>query len=420
MNRSNNISASSLFRPNRFDLPIKKIYANYRERKIESSFGTDIYKEHLRLWNGFKEYNRPEKNSWASFKKEFDHILDSIRDNGFDKNISEIVIDSENRLLNGSHRTVACAQYGIEGSFKLGLNIRDGQRDCGFEMFEKLGLGRDYMDASALEMAKTNKDLYIVSLFPSAVGKDEEVEEILNKKGEIAYKRTVDLNKNGAVNYMRHCYDGEEWVGNWQNNFYGFRLKASMCFKEPGPMRVYLVEFADIKTVIKTKELIRDIYKISKNSVHINDTHEETIKLSRAVFNKNSIHFMNNAKLKKYDNFIEQLSYFKKYINDNNLDVEDYCVTASSILSIYGLREGNDLDYLHKGEEIKGHPMIHSHNEYGIGKYHTNTDNILYNPLNHFYFNDIKFSSIETVVKLKLKRKENKDIIDLGLIKCIL
>ena len=140
------------------------------------------------------------------------------------------------------------------------------------------------------------------------------------------------------------------------------------------------------------------------------------MRLARCLLNNNSIHFMNNSNLPPYQNFQEQLNYFKNWIIQNGLDIEDYCVSASSILSMYGLREGNDLDYLHNGLEIQGHNMVHSHNEYGIDKYHTHRDDIIYNPLNHFYYDDIKFASLDVVKQLKQKRGEPKDIIDIKFI----
>jgi hypothetical protein len=210
-------------------------------------------------------------------------------------------------------------------------------------------------------------------------------------------------------------YYGEQWAGGWDNNFAGFRDKAGLCFTDEGPVRVYLVEFDNVVLAQSVKIQIRDIYNISNHSVHINDTYEETMRLARVLLNDNSIHFMNNSNLVLYKNFQEQLNYFKHWIRANNLDIEDYCVTASSILSMYGLREGNDLDYLHNSLEIQGHDMIHSHNEYGIDRYHTHKDDIIYNPINHFYYSDIKFASLNVVKQLKQKRGESKDTRDLAL-----
>ena len=410
------LSTNDLFRPNRFDLPMKYLYAEYRDRNINSNFGLDMYKEHLRLWNGFKEYNRPEKNTFDAFKKEFDDILDSIKENGFDGNKSKIIIDSNEELLNGAHRTTACTLYNREAEFHIGQIYQDGQLDCGYKMFQDMGLNQIYLDSSALQLSRMNKNLFVVSIFPSAVGHDTEVENILNNNGTIAYKKIVNLNSNGAFNLMRQMYYGEAWAGGWDDNFGGFRDKARLCFTNSGPVRVYLVEFDNVDLAQSIKLQIRDIYKISNHSVHINDTHEETIRLSRVLFNDNSIHFMNNSNLLPYQNFQEQLNYFKNWIIQNGLDIEDYCVTASSILSMYGLREGNDLDYLHNGSEIQGHNMVHSHNEYGTDKYHTHRDDIIYNPVNHFYYDDIKFASLDVVKRLKEKRGEPKDFIDLELI----
>jgi glycosyltransferase involved in cell wall biosynthesis len=409
------VTVKDLFRPNRFDLPMKYLYAKFRENNIKSNFGLEIYKEHLRLWNGFKEYNRPEKNTFEAFQDEFDNILDSIKNDGFDGNKSKIVIDSDNRLLNGAHRTIGCILYNKKAEFFIGEKYKDGQLDCGYKMFEDMGLDGVYLDTSALQLCRMNKNLFVVTLFPSAVGHDDEVETVLSKNGTIAYKKNVNLNANGAFNLMRQMYYGEQWAGGWDNNFAGFRDKAGLCFTDEGPVRVYLVEFDNVVLAQSVKIQIRDIYNISNHSVHINDTYEETMRLARVLLNDNSIHFMNNSNLVLYKNFQEQLNYFKHWIRANNLDIEDYCVTASSILSMYGLREGNDLDYLHNSLEIQGHDMIHSHNEYGIDRYHTHKDDIIYNPINHFYYSDIKFASLNVVKQLKQKRGESKDTRDLAL-----
>ena len=111
------------------------------------------------------------------------------------------------------------------------------------------------------------------------------------------------------------------------------------------------------------------------------------------------------------------MNYFEQYLIENNLDFEDYCITASSVLSLYGLREGKDLDYLHFNPHIiKGHPDISSHNEYGVERYSKHKDDIIFNPENHFYYGNLKVASLEIVKALKEKRGEEKDYIDINLI----
>ena len=60
---------------------------------------------------------------------------------------------------------------------------------------------------------------------------------------------------------------------------------------------------------------------------------------------KNSIHYLN----KGTNNISQQtkqllVNYFNK-LNNNN---EDYCLTSSLIMEMYGLRQAKDIDYLHK------------------------------------------------------------------------
>ena len=407
------MDAATLFKWNRFDLPAKYLYAKFREKDINSTFGLELYKEHLRVWNNFVEYNNPHKNSFEKFKEVFDSLLDDVKTSGFDGDKSKIVINDQNYLLNGAHRTTACFLYKKD---VVTTTIGSGQANCDYNLFKGNGLSEFYMDSMAYELSKLNKQMLVVTIFPSAPGHDTEIETIIKKAGNIAYKKHVHLNENGAFNLMRQLYYNESWAGGWGNNFAGFRDKARFCFPNYSPVKVYLVEFTDISQAHPIKQQIRSIFNIGNHSVHINDSHAETIRAARVLFNKNSIHFMNKSKLKHYQGFEDQLNYFKTYIINNGLDSEDYCVSASSILSMYGLREGNDLDYLHKGPEITGHRLVHSHNKYGQGRYHTHKDNIIYNPENHFYFNDIKFASLNTIKLLKEKRGEPKDITDVRLL----
>jgi hypothetical protein len=64
--------------------------------------------------------------------------------------------------------------------------------------------------------------------------------------------------------------------------------------------------------------------------------------------------------------------------------------------------------------------MISSHNEYSNGRYDKTIDDIIYNPKNHFYYNGIKFASLDIVKSLKVNRWEEKDKIDVELINSVL
>lgn len=409
----------NVFSWNRLDVSIKSIFLNLKNK--HTTFGSKIYKEHLRVWNNFKEYNNPNKNTYEAFESDFVEIYNDMKSNKFDWIKSPVVIDNEGYLLNGAHRSAAAAKLNIDIKTTIGEDIKDGQKICDYRLFKSLNLDEKYMDAAALEMIRKNKDLLVVNIFPSAVGGREEVDNILNDSCNIAYKKHIKLNNTGALNYMFQLYKGEEWAGSPNNNYAGFREKANLCFTNETPLEIYIVELKKDTDVIAMKNKIRAVYNIGNHSVHINDTHEETLRLSRCLLNTNSVHFLNNSAIVNYEKFNEYLKFYEQFIIDNELNIEDYCITASGVLALYGLRQAADLDYIHSDPEIIEDPEgnVNSHNEYGISLYPKAYDDIIYDPSNHFYFGNIKVAALAIVKDLKAKRNEFKDRIDIHLIESI-
>jgi len=403
----------------RFDLPIKSIFLTMLGKN--TTFGKDIYKEHLRLWNGFKEYNNPNKNTYEAFESSFISMYNDMKSNKFDWSRYPVVVDSEGYLLNGSHRAAAGLDLDIDIKTVQGVDIKDGQKICDYKLFKSLDLDEKYMDAAALEMVRKNKNLLVVNIFPSAIGRREELESVLNKSCNIVYKKSIELNSKGSLNYMFQLYKGEQWAGDFNNNFAGFREKQKLCFSNSGPLITYLIEVDDLSIAKLIKEKIRLIFGIGNHSIHINDTHEETLRISRCLFNSNSIHFLNNSVVANYGKFNKYLNFYEQFINSNGLNPEDYCISASGVLALYGLREAKDLDYIHGTPKIIKDPKnnVNSHNEYGLNLYPKTYDDIIYNPANHFYFGNIKVASLDIVKAIKVSRNEPKDIVDLNLIESI-
>jgi hypothetical protein len=275
-------------------------------------------------------------------------------------------------------------------------------------------------DASAYNYCKLNKNTFIVILFPSAVGKVEETKLILKKYGGIYYEKEVYLKAEGPKNLIVELYKGEIWLGSYEDNFKGAYGKVIPCFKNSGPIKVFVFETNNFENVLLAKKEIRSLYKIDKNSVHINDTHEETIRLAQILFNENSIHFLNYAKSNTFKRFNKLFSEYKTYILSHNFDVENFCVDSGAILAAYGIREPSDLDFIHHGyEHISFEDIekmgISSHN--GELRYHTRTkEGIIFNPDNHFYHEGFKFASLSVVMNMKEQRGEIKDLKDIRLI----
>ena len=419
--------AQELLTPLRFDIAAKTLYGRHREKNVECDWSANVYLEHLRVWNNFNE-TKPAKDGSAQFIEAFNTILDSFKANGF--------IDSEeNRIplldespLNGAHRVAAGIVHNTP--MKTAGPTREGQLNCSAEYFRtktnfvKEGLGQQYLDAMAIEYIRHRPQTRMVTLFPAADIPIESVREILARHGNVVYEKGIHLNKLGAFNYIFNLYSNEPWLGTRENGFPGAVEKQQYCFPNDGRVHVFLVDGGTNSIWREAKEQIRALCKIGNHSIHINDTITETWKIATSVFNDNSIHLLNHSTVLtlSYNNFFTQFTRYVNWLTNSNqtsyvkLDIEDCCIDASSTLSVYGLREGRDLDFLHHGFPLQPKiPDVNCHNA-DAGHYSHTIDEIIFNPVNHFYFSGLKFASLEVIREMKQNRNEVKDRRDVDLI----
>jgi hypothetical protein len=412
--------ATELITPYRFDLMIKYLYAKSIVKGYNTDFFKEGYKEHIGLWNGFREYDNPNKCTFEAFDQEFHNI---IKEKGFDPSVSKIPMLEDTYMVNGAHRVAACLALDKELETREANMPHDGQKDCSWNShFSAIGLPEKYANVAAIEYAKLKNNTYVVTLFPSAKSDYRSTIDVINKYGKLVYFRKVELKNHGPLNLMRELYVGEAWAGGPHDNYHGFRMKEGLCYTSDHPTWVFLAEFPNFEITRSVKNDIRNKHGVGNHSVHVNDTHEQTLRLARLLFNDNSIHHLNNTKPVNFSKFEKCVRNFKKYLEDNNLDIDEYAIAGSSPLSIYGLREGEDLDYIHfnpkKVEDSEN--LIHSHNDYGKDLYQPTYDEIIFNPNYHFYSMGVKFVSLPIIRNMKSKRNEPKDVTDVQLIDTVL
>ena len=407
----------SLLNEKRIDVIAKYIYVKYKEQRINSNWAIDLYNEHIRVFNNYNENDGSGKKGQEAFLSSFNKTIDSIKTEGFNEQKSIIPVSYKNGLIEGSHRLAASLYFGKTVST---LTFSHEGWHYNYQYFRKKGLSEEILDNIALEYCRLIEDLKTVLLFPSAIGKTELVMNLLKELGEIYYYKEITLKNEGPRYLMMQIYKDEKWLGSWENHFSGAKSKANYCFKSEEPLRLFIFKPLPGKNIIDLKEKIRNIYDIEKHSVHINDTYEETINIASVLLNNNSIHFLNNVRLNSFIKFQSLFDSFEKIAAERKIITENLCITGSAVLALYGLRDANDLDYLksEKSSLVKIVEEIKCHDS--EAKYYpTNFDNIIYNPKNHFYFNGIKFASLDIVKQLKEKRGELKDIKDIELINSV-
>jgi len=393
----------------RFDVPAKVIYARHRHWQVNSNWPVQVYDEHIRAFNGYDERDGTGKKGLKMFLNAFNAVIDSVRTRGFDPDTSVIPVSLQGELLEGAHRLAACLVYNKQIS-TVKFDFKPWIYD--YRFFLSRGLSPETADAIALEFCRLKKNTHLVFLFPSAIGSVDKVMELLKKYSDIVYEKKISLRNDGPLLLMRQIYRDENWLGNYKNNFPGARLKARECFRSNEPLRLFVVETDNNDALKQVKQEIRDIYGIGNHSIHISDTHEESLRIARLLLNSNGVHFLNNAKIGNFEHFEKNLLSYKKALA--NVEEEWFCVGGSAVMSIYGLREARDIDYLHFREPLlkddKG--LVSSHNK-EAGYYPLSIDDIIFNPKNHFYYDGVKFSALSVIRQMKSKRGEEKDGKDL-------
>lgn len=187
------------------------------------------------------------------------------------------------------------------------------------------------------------------------------------------------------------------------------------CFQNDGPVRIFVFEADNLSATKAAKERIRARYNIANHSVHINDTHEETVRLAGVLLNENSIHFLNHAEPRNFERFVRHFERYRNWLREQNHDPELFCIDGSAVLAAYGIREVQDLDVLHYGEVDFSAvlPEVNSHNE-DAHHHVVSRDEIIFNPEHHFYLRGVKFASLQIIRALKARRDEPKDRVDVA------
>jgi hypothetical protein len=150
---------------------------------------------------------------------------------------------------------------------------------------------RQKQDVAALEYARNHSNTYILFLFPMAGQKDDQgVREIAQAYGKIIHSKKFYLSEKAAVNFFKLIYKGHgrhkgEWLGTRENNFMGAHLAVKERFPDTQiPLRVYLFECDSLFTLQKCKFKLRKYLRLGRESIHANDTHEETMKIAKVLF----------------------------------------------------------------------------------------------------------------------------------------
>ncbi len=401
---NNIIFIKNITNPIRFDLMAKVLYIKYQN----IDFFIKLYKRHIIVFNNAIEFYGTKKNGIDQFVNCFNDLINSIENNGFK---GKIPLNKQELIEDGAHRLSTCYVKNIIPEFEFrNSNINIGGYN--YTYFSKLE--EAYKDRMALEYVKLSEKIRSMIIFP--IGnkniKKDDIKNTIKKYGQIYYEKDILLTKNGLENLIKECYRGEKWVGGlFPKDVNG---KLNPCYFENIPITLLILHLEEDKYINLKKECRSFAPTLGNHSLHISDGKIDTFRITSSLLNKNSLFFLNNGTNNISELNKKRLSdYFNKIQNSK----EDYCLTSSIILEFFNLRNANDIDYLNINDYNINIKNIDVHKGKWLDYYDKDKANLINDPNNHFYINGFKILTLDTILKMKLKRSENKDIKDIELIK---
>lgn len=404
------VQARDLLTPARLDVMAKYIYAVHKQLPGDSSWGAHVYREHLKVWNEFKESDASGKTSFDAYCRSYDDLLAGMARSGFDPNLGLVPVGSDGTIVDGAHRLAAALAYGRSVDI---VRFRYDPPRYDYAYFRERGLTSEILDDMALQYCALDSRVRVAVVFPVAKGKDEQISQILEESRSVVYSKRVSFSKSGRMNLIRLLYRNEPWVGDGVKLTSGLLQHVESRFVGAEPVKFIFMVGADDASNRDAKERVRGLFNLGNDPIHISDTHGQTISIAESILNTNSIHFLNNAKAASFKHFSSLFRSFQEWIDGAGLERHRFCVDGSAVLAAYGLRDANDLDYLYVGdrEPVSPDALIACHNS-EAAHYSVGLGELVLNPGNHFYFHGLKFVSLQRIREMKAHRAEPKDVGD--------
>lgn len=133
-------------------------------------------------------------------------------------------------------------------------------------------------DQEAYDYCKEHPQSFIAIVWPIAQGKDDEIQKIFGNYGKIIYRKKTFLNYKSARTLLKSAHP----FINDMDKHVDWYFPAGTFEK---PARIFVLEFKNTETAVSCKLAIRHMFKnLQYRSIHINDTHNETIDLARFFF----------------------------------------------------------------------------------------------------------------------------------------
>jgi hypothetical protein len=406
--------AERLLTWNRLDLGFKLFYLDtyFKNRAL----ALNVYKEDIRCQTlgKFQEIGNSNKNSFERYVVEFNKVYENLQKNGFSQEKSIVPLSRTLSLINGAHRVASAIHLKQVVNC---IHLEEKEMVCNYRYFLDRNVSEDIVEIAVNTFLSYSNNSYLAFLWPS--GK-ETFKKSFSQFSNIIYEKDITLTHQGAFNLLVELYKHMDWVGPREKGYPQIHKKKLECFPTLDTFKVVAFQANSIDEVLYIKKAIRDINKIGFSSIHITDTTEEAIRISRLIFNANGVHFLNFGNPFKFASILDKIDRIKSFAVAKNIERSDLVLDSGCVLELYGLRKSSDIDCFINGvAELKYEALQLDTHDSELVYHEKSKEELIYNPLFYFYYQGLKFISFSQIYHLKGRRGGKKDLIDLEMMKSL-
>mgnify|MGYP000867464700 CR=1 FL=1 len=432
------ISPKELVSSNRLDLMVRYLLCRDIINQVENRAHLSLYFRFILIENSGEERIRPggiseyfvdyeKKQGLTDFIEAFKSLISSMQKNGFLKE-KFIALDTENQIINASHRTAAALALEQEVWTKKYEEFGARTNPWDFKWFEDNGFSTD----DKIRILRAFSDLYencgLVVLFGTCWHEWELVRKQLEKHVHIVGQFDLDFSRNfiGFENIVEQIFGDVSW----QERNLDLLHFLLLC---PLEIRVFLVsdennKGIDIYNTLESFEAkMHDILSIDANGLNpkallsCSKNRAEMYKLKNILLSVNNIKQTCLRVLRRYGHDFEaRLEKLCKYLRSKNISPDSICMDRDSVMELYGLKQAEKLSFMvsSKYREKIAELFGDLPDEFTVSykdwtRVDDNTvypDDLIIGDCNfHFIFNGFKFLNLDLVRACKKFRNVHED-----------
>lgn len=331
----------------RLDIAIKYDFALNYVSNFKSSSSIRNYLQHIEIINGYFENNAPYKIGKKDFLSSFTNLLDQT----FEQ-VEPLPVGIGNNILDGAHRVASAILQDVS---ELEVQTFDAQHQIyDYDFFASRGFPSFALDELVRSFTSIQPKTRLLIIWPTAQhDKDRVLDQVNKELGSIIIVKTCNLTEVDAAKLVHLAYITEDWHGSRYDCYQGIRNKTKNvgfnANSTPFTICVFECKVEALK-LVSFKENIRESFGFGKNSLHITDTHNETIDLVSLFCNQKAWHdYFRSPTLEAS----EAVNTFKSMTENLNLNVRKDIIITGGLLSILGYKGVSDFDYsTFSGNEI--------------------------------------------------------------------